>query len=285
MKIKLFGYLGQLSPIPLFRTAFTELGHEVIDNGEPDLIYDTTGGADGFMEYKAQYPRAKTISTLLNADINNPNWEAEKFGRIMKSVDVAVTVSESTKKDIKDRIGVDCKVIYFPMREVKPLNLEYRGIDFIYIGRLYNPEKRFNIIKPALLSLNYPYQNLVVVGPERVDGPYCTGFIADEDLNVILNSARFTLCPCWHEGSMSMLEAVVCGSFPICCTDNEWTYEFGLQDFAAEPSPTGIAKKIFDINQDIKGYKDKLNALIPNIKEKCDKINVAKRVIDLYNSL
>lgn len=285
MNIKLFGYQGQLSPTPLMASAFTSLGHEIVQDGECDLVYDITGGEAGFEEYKAKYPRAKTISTLLNADILNPNWEEDKFRRIMNSVDACVTVSKSTQKDIKDRIGVESSVVYFPLREVYFENLSYRGIDFMYVGRLYNKEKRFDLIKPALKALSYDSSKLVVVGPEQLPEYSCTGFLEDETLNTLYNSARFLLSPCWHEGSMSMLEAIITKTFPVCCTDNEWTHEFGLDDFAAEPDPVKYAEKIQEINTNQLKYKNKIEELIPLIQEKFNKVNVAKRVIEVYSKL
>jgi len=48
MKIKTFGYRSQVSPLKKMEETFISLGHEIVQDGECDLIFDLifdlTGG-------------------------------------------------------------------------------------------------------------------------------------------------------------------------------------------------------------------------------------------------
>lgn len=283
MKIKLFGFNGSVvSPLELLKRAFVDLGCEIVDEA-PDCIFDVTGFFENTIEYSKRYPRAVKIFNLLNADINNPNWgDGRDVRRQLLQADVPTTVSESTRKDIKNRIGVDCEVIYFPMKPVTQMNF-FRTLDFLYVGRLFNKEKRFKIIPEIFKKTKISSEKLIIVGPEDPGFGHYTGLVGDDQLNLIYNCSKYLFCPCEHEGSMSMLEAVIADCFPLVCHDNEWVKEFGLTPFACDYDANSFINKIRDIEQNTEKYVKILDELKPKIVEKFDVKSVAKRIINLYN--
>lgn len=285
MKIKVFGYQGISNATNYVKQSFVDLGHEVTETGPVDLIFDLNGFFEDALNYKANVsPNAKTIFNLLNADVNNPNWPVELAREQLAKCDVPTTVSESTRKDILDRTGVNCEIIYYPMQPVSKLAIP-RSLDFIYVGRLYNKEKRFNLVADTMKLLKYPLSSVVVAGPEATNETYNTGPINNNDLNIIYNSAKYLFCPCWREGSMSMLEAATVGTFPIVCNDNFWVSEFNLDMFAADPTPESLAMKIMDIEQNRSKYSQELDRVAPLIIDKFSSLNVAKKIIELYNKI
>ncbi len=82
-----------------------------------------------------------------------------------------------------------------------------------------------------------------------------------------------------------MLEAAVCGTFPVVCKDNRWVSEFGLDDFAAEPNAYDLAKKVIDINYNPMHYWGILDKLRPVLLDKFHPKRVAERIIEVYNKL
>ena len=281
VRIKIFGSNSSLSPIENLKNAFVSLGC-IIVNESPDLIFDLTGFFEDAIECGKKYPKAIKIFNLLNADINNTNWgDGRNVRRQLLQADIPTTVSKSTKKDIKGRTGIDCEVIYFPMKSVTQMNLP-RTLDFLYVGRLFNKEKRFKIIPQIFKKINIPQERFVTVGPEDPGFGYYAGLVTDEHLNLIYNYSKYLFCPCEHEGSMSMLEAIITDCFPLVCHDNEWVKEFELMLFACDYDVDSFINKIGDIENNTGKYVMAIDELKPKIIEKFDVKNVARRIIDLY---
>lgn len=282
LKIKIMGYQGALSPIKQLSKTFIDLGHQIVDE-DPDFIYNATGFFEDSIEYGKKYPKAVKMFNLLNADINNPNWgDGRNVRNQLLQADIPTTVSESTKKDIFNRIGIICDVIYFPMKDVEQKPIP-KGIDFLYVGRLFNKEKRFWLAVETLKKLSRSIEKMVIVGPENPGVGYYAGLIGDVELSLIYNSSQYLFCPCIHEGSMSMIEAVMGDCFPLVCNDNNWVYEFGLDCFVCEPNADSFIAKIKDIENNIDKYVKIIDKLKPKIIEKFEITNVVKRIINLYH--
>ncbi len=269
ISIKLFGYRGPLSMYPALDNELIKLGHKIIENDdEADLAFDCTGYFEDILEYSKKYPKTKKIFNTLSADTRNPNWLAAKMREQLLQADLVTSVSQCTADDIKKRTGIECKeILYWPMKDITFLNYQ-KTLDFMYVGRLYNWEKRFSLIPEVLNLLNYDWDYLVVVGSEKPPIGRFTGLVSEPDLNEIYNSTRFVFCPVWREGAMSMLEGCVAGAYPIVCNDNSWVSEFGLDEFASDPTPESMAKKIMDIQKNESKYTEILNTLRPKIIEK-----------------
>lgn len=123
IRIKTFGYRTLVSPLSRLDGVFQKLGAEIVDH-DPELIFDLTGFFEDSIECGKKYPQAVKIFNLLNADINNPNWgDGRDVRRQLLHADIVTTPSESTRKDILNRTGVDSRVIYFPIKKISKINL------------------------------------------------------------------------------------------------------------------------------------------------------------------
>lgn len=286
IRIKTFGYKDRISPLKALEKSFEGLGCQIVDE-DPDLIFDLTGWFTDTIEYSKKYPKAIKIFNLLNVDINNPNWgDGRDVRSQLLEADIVTTVSESTKRDIKERTGVDCEVIYFPIKKIVKKRI-LRNIEFLYVGRLFSAEKRFENVVQTMNLLGYPGERLIIAGPEDPNvhpliGRY-VGLKNDKELNALYNQSRFLLCPCEHEGSLCVFEAIFGDCIPILSVDNNWSKEFSLEPLSCDPDPISVINKTREIESNYDYYLDLINKLKPGIIEKFSAQNVAKRIIKLYN--
>lgn len=286
MKIKTFGFRGQVSPLPDLEQLFVEMGHQIVDfDTEADLCLNmmTDQEYDKTIEYKKKYPNCKLILNLLNYPTDNPEY-TKRLPEILSFANLITTVSEFTTKDVLDKTGYGSKVLYYPIKNIFQLNIQ-RDIPFLYVGRLYSTQKRFNLIPKILQHLGANDKYLYISGPEYSPFGQNLGFLKESDLNIVYNRSKYVLCPCSYEGSMMMIEGVIAGCFPIVCNDNNWVNEFRLNDFASAPDPIKIAQKIIDIERNESFYREKLLSLKDWYLEKMDIKNIAKRVISYYDTL
>ena len=100
--------------------------------------------------------------------------------------------------------------------------------------------------------------------------------------DMISNEAKFLFLPSKAEGiGLSMIEALICGTIPIVCSDNETAKEFLPQEFMCEPKPESIVKYIDKMNKNYEEYRESALKLGKKYKEQFDKINVAKNILSL----
>lgn len=286
MKIKTFGFRGLVTPLFALENELIKMGHEIVnENTESDLCLNlmTDQEYDKTIEYKKKFPRCKLILNLLNYPTDNPIY-TEKLPDILSHADLITTVSEFTSRDVLKNTGFNSRALYYPMKSISVLNLE-KDIPFLYVGRLYSSQKRFDLIPKVLKTLNIPSNYLLVSGPEYSPYGHNLGFLEEKDLNDMYNRSKFIFCPCYYEGSMMMIEGVCAGAFPIVCNDNNWVDEFGLQEFSADPNPESLAKKISEILENQDYYKKIIGGLAISYKEKMSVSNVAKRLIMFYNEI
>ena len=81
-----------------------------------------------------------------------------------------------------------------------------------------------------------------------------------------------------------MIEAMICGTLPIACSDNKTAKEFLPQDFICEPDPQSMFDKINKLN---KQYEIKRKLALEygkKYKIQFDKKNIAKNIINIFNS-
>lgn len=291
MKIKTFGYRKGVSPLDSLDRAFESLGHQIItdEKGECDVIFDLTGFPDEAIEYSKTHPQAIKIFNLLNADINNPNWgDGRNLKEQLLQADIVTTPSESTRKDILNRVGINSTVIYFPIKKIWKTNI-LKNIDFLYVGRIFNNEKRFDLVVKTVFELGHPTGRLLVVGPENPNlnsiVGYYSGCVDDDKLNIVYNQSNILLCPCKHEGSLAMLEAVLADCIPIVSTDNEWVYEFNMLELSCNPDVESMIAKINDVAQNYQKYLRKLDELKPLIRARFEIEHVAQRILNLYQMI
>ena len=81
-----------------------------------------------------------------------------------------------------------------------------------------------------------------------------------------------------------MIEAMICGSIPITCSDNLTAKEFAPSDFICEPNAESMIKKIEELE---KNYTEKRKLALEfgeKYKIQFNKKTIAKNIIDIFNS-
>ena len=78
-----------------------------------------------------------------------------------------------------------------------------------------------------------------------------------------------------------MIEAMICGSIPIACSDNETAKEFLPVDFICEPDSKSITNRITEINKQYESKRELALKLGRQYKDKFNKINIAKNILKI----
>lgn len=263
------------------------MGIEIIDDGDAQILLDICGFFENLFEYKEKYaPTAKTMCCLLDANPTNPDWPEAMVREQLLSADAALTISDTSRKQILKRTGVDCKVIYYPAKNIYPLNIP-KTIPYGWVGRA-SGQKRVNLVWPVLQELGCSPHNFAIVGPEFLNSGVCQqyGLLTEENLNVFYNSCNYIFnFSSWEGIGLSCIEAILAGTMLVCTKDNDCVREFGLEAFAADPNPNSIADKINDIDKNRDFYNLEIQKLQPKFKEMFSVEGYCKRIIDIYNSL
>ena len=80
---------------------------------------------------------------------------------------------------------------------------------------------------------------------------------------------------------LPMIEAMICGSLPITCSDNETAKEFLPPDFICDPDPQAIVNKIDELNKEYKTKRELALDLGRKYKDKFNKISIAKNILSV----
>jgi glycosyltransferase involved in cell wall biosynthesis len=287
MRIKLFGDKSPLSCYKQVYNEFVRLGHEMVEEGDCDLIYHTCGFFDDAILYKEiDAPYAKLLCCLLDANPTNPHWPEQRVREQLLKADAALTISNTSRNQILKRTGVDCRVIYYPSKNIYPLYLD-KTIKFGWVGRM-SGQKRVDLVWPVLQQLGIAPYNFAVAGPEYFNSGICQqfGLLTEENLNRFYNSCEYIFnFSSWEGIGLSCIESILAGTFLVCTKDNECIKEFDLEAFAAEPSADSIANKIDEIECHREFYLGEIKRLQPIFKEMFSVEGYCKRVIEVYNSL
>ena len=133
------------------------------------------------------------------------------------------------------------------------------------------------MVRESLSKINNSINEIKICGSENPGFGNYLGVISDIELNKIYNSSKFVLLPSKAEGiGLSTIEAMICGSIPVACSDNETAKEFLPTDFICEPDSQAIVNKITEINKQYESkrelafkfgrqYKDKFNKSFQHI--------------------
>ena len=109
--------------------------------------------------------------------------------------------------------------------------------------------------------------------------------VSDQELNRLYNSSKYLLLPSKAEGiGLTMIEAMICGSLPIACSDNKTAEEFLPKDFICEPNAQSISDKIEELNKEYDAKRKLALEYGKKYKIQFDKINVAKKILSVFNS-
>ena len=286
MKIAIFGIIPFTD---LIKEGFIKLGHE-ISNNNPDLIFanDPMGYQDAAF-LKMQYPKTQLILNVLDIPWHFPNIENQikvMIKRFFSKADNVTAISFKVKKDLAKFFDPNTRekieVIYNPIQDVNYDKKIKKNNSFLYIGRANDPIKRFNLVRESLSKIKEGNKNIIVCGIENPNFGNYLGHVSNEKLNILYNEANFLFLPSKAEGiGLSMIEALVCGTIPITCSDNETAKEFLPPEFICEPDPVSIVNYIERINKDYEKNRETALKLGKKYKEQFNKINIAKNILGI----
>ena len=286
MKIAVFGIIPFSD---LIKEGLTELGHE-ISNHEPELIFanDPIGYQDATF-LKMQYPKAQLILNVLDIPWHFPNIENQfKFmiKRFFSKAENITAISFKVKKDLSKFFNENehkkISVIYNPSKDVYYDQTIEKNNTYLYVGRANDPIKRFSLVKESLIALENGSKNLIICGTENPNFGNYLGHVSDKKLNNLYNAAKYVFLTSKAEGiGLSMIEAMICGTIPIVCSDNETAKEFLPSQFICDPNINSIVNYIKKTNEDYKKKREEIINLGNNYKEKFKKTNIAKNILNL----
>ena len=288
IKISIFGADGFTCQMPRIREAFKSLGH-IISEESPDLIYsnDPTGYPKA-MNLKKRFPSSYLILNFLDVPWHMPNVDkqtkllVENF--LIKSDTVSV-ISFKVKDDLSKFLNKKIEVIYNPIKDVFHDDTIKKDNIFLYVGRANDPIKRINLLKQTLLKTPNGIKEIKICGSENPGFGNYLNIVSDQKLNKLYNSSKYLCLPSKAEGlGLTMIEAMICGTLPIACSDNKTAKEFLPQDFICEPDPQSMFDKINKLN---KQYEIKRKLALEygkKYKIQFDKKNIAKNILNIFNS-
>lgn len=288
IKISIFGADGFTCQMPRIRDAMKSLGH-IISEESPDLIYsnDPTGYPKA-MHLKKKFPDSYLILNFLDVPWHLPNVNDQTkllVKHFLIGSDAITTISNKVKKDLSRFIDKKIDVIYNPIKDVSYEKEVKKDNTFLYVGRANDPVKRIGLLKEVLLKINNGINEIKICGPENPGFGNYLNIVSDKELNNLYNSSKYLCLPSKAEGlGLTMVEALVCGSIPITCSDNETAKEFLPEDFICEPNSKSMVHIIDELN---KNYNEKRMLALSygeKYKVKFDKINIAKNILNIFNS-
>ncbi len=288
IKVSILGADGSTCQIPRIKEGFQKLGH-VLSEDSPDLIYsnDPTGYNKAIL-LKKKYPKSYLILNFLDVPWHRPKIQ-EQTNLLVKNfldkADAVTVISFKVKKDLSKFFNQKINVIYNPIKDVFLDKKIKKNNTFLYVGRANDPIKRINLVKESLIKIKDGLKNIKICGTENPGFGNYLGVVSDLELNKLYNSSKFLYLTSKSEGlGLTMIEAMICGSLPIACSDNETAKEFLPTNFICEPNAESIVNKIEELNKkydaSIKlalGYGEKY-------KIKFNKMSIVKNILSIFNS-
>jgi glycosyltransferase involved in cell wall biosynthesis len=287
IKVSILGADGYVCQIPRIKEGMEALGH-VLSEESPDLIYSNDPrGYNKALLLKKKYPKAYLILNFLDMPwhISNIQKQTELLVKnYFLKADVITTISFKVKKDISKLYNKKIHVIYNPIKDVYfDENIKKNNI-FFYVGRAFDPVKRFNIVRESLLKIKDGEKNIKICGSQNPNFGDYLGIIKDQELNKLYNASKYVLLPSSAEGiGLPMIEGMICGAIPITCSDNLTAREFSPPDFICEPYPQSIVNKIEELNKEYEAKRKIALEFGKKYKIQFDKKNIAKNIINIFN--
>ena len=289
LKIALFGYDSYVSQLPRYREAFTELGHELsFDN--PNIIYanDPTGYI-GAMKLKNTFRDALLILHFLDIPWHFSNVKKQTISlaeNYLLKADIIAANSEKVKKDLSQFIpNKKIHVTYDIAKDVYLDEKIKKNNMFLYVGRANDPIKRIKLVHESMNKIPEAIKNIKICGTEDPGFGNYLGIISDSELNKLYNSSKFILLPSKAEGiGLPMIEGMICGAIPITCSDNLTAKEFSPSEFICEPSALSIVNKIEEIDKEYENKRKIAIKMGEKYKIQFNKKNIAKNIINIFDS-
>ena len=287
MKIKILGWRDEeISIVNRLEKGFEELGHEIVvfDN-KPDLLIAINPDVyDEAIKHEMLTGGLKIFNILDVPEHLIDTYPVEEIKDQLKHADVITCISESTKKQVKKYFKKKAHVVYTPSLEVENVP-KTRDVDFLYVGRAGDPNKRFSLVLQSLRDAGMPHNSLHVCGPEPTSHGVYHGVVTASKLNELYHQTKAVLLPSKVEGiGLSMIEGAMAGAVPITCTDNPTAKEFGFEEFSVEPSIDSYSRAMMMTMMDYIGKKQRVLEIVQkqNLFNKFNKKTVAKKYIDFY---
>jgi len=288
IKISIFGADGYTCQMPRIKEAMQNLGH-ILSEDSPELIYsnDPTG-YEKAMLLKKKFPNSFLIFNFLDVPWHMPNVEKQTkllVEHFLAKSDAVTVISHKVKHDLAKFLDKKIEVIYNPIKDVFYDENIKKNNTFLYVGRANDPIKRISLLKTALSKTTNGIMDIKICGSEDPGFGTYLNVVSDQELNRLYNSSKYLLLPSKAEGiGLTMIEAMICGSLPIACSDNKTAEEFLPKDFICEPNAQSISVKIEELNKEYHVKRKLALEYGKKYKIQFDKINVAKNILSVFNS-
>ena len=288
IKISIFGADGYTCQMPRIKEAMQRLGH-ILSEDSPEMIYsnDPTG-YEKAMCLKKKFPSSFLIFNFLDVPWHMPNVDKQTkllVEHFLAKSDAVTAISYKVKKDLAKFLDKKIEVIYNPIKDVFYDESIKKNNTFLYVGRANDPVKRTNLLKQAFSKTVNGIIDIKICGSEDPGFGTYLNVVSDQELNKLYNSSKYLLLPSKAEGlGLTMIEAMICGSLPIACSDNETAKEFLPKDFICEPNAQSILDKIEELNKEYDTKRKLALEYGKKYKIQFDKMSIAKKILDIFNS-
>ena len=282
MKISVLG----LKPFSkLIEEGFKKLGHK-ISSENLDLIFsnDPRGYKESLL-LKEKNPKAILIFNILDIPWHMPNIEQQTdllVKHFLTKADFVTAISFKVQSDIARFTSIKTKVIYNPIKDVYHDTNIAKDDSFLFVGRANDPVKRIKLVHDSLSKINGGLKNLKICGEQDPGFGNYLGYVSDKKLNELYNASKYVLLTSIAEGiGLPMIEAIVCGSLPITCSDNETAKEFLPSDFMCEPNTNSIVEHIEKLDKSYKIKQELAFKLGKKYKEQFNKVRIAENILSI----
>ena len=288
IKFSIFGADGLTCQMPRIRDVMQSLGH-ILSEESPDLIYsnDPTGYPKA-MHLKKKFPNSYLILNFLDVPWHMPKVEQQTkllVEHFLSKSDATTVISFKVKEDLNKFLNKKIDVIYNPIKDVFYDESIKKDNTFLYVGRANDPVKRIGLLKETLLKTKNGVNEIIICGSENPGFGNYLNVVPDEKLNKLYNSSKYLFLPSKAEGlGLTMIEAMICGSLPIACSDNKTAKEFLPEDFICKPDPQSMFNKIEELNKEYEAKRNLALKYGKKYKIQFDKINIVKNILNIFNS-
>ena len=286
IKVTVLGWDGFTCQIPRIKEGIKSLGH-ILSSDCPDLIYcNDPSGFEKAIILKKKYPKAFLILNILDIPwhFKNVDQLIKKLIIFLNQATAVTTISFKVKKDLSKFLNKEIHVIYNPIKDVYLDENIIKDNMFLYVGRAKDPIKRIQLVHDSLVKIKNGIETIKICGSENPGFGNYLGVVSDEKLNKLYNSTKYLYLPSKAEGiGLTMIEAMICGSVPIACSDNLTAKEFAPQDFICQPNAQSIVDKITELNKEYKVKRELALNFGKKYKTQFDKKNIAKNIINIFN--
>jgi len=288
IKISIFGADGYTCQMPRIKEAMQSLGH-ILSEDSPEMIYsnDPTG-YEKAMLLKKKFPNSFLIFNFLDVPWHMPNVDKQTkllVEHFLAKSNAVTVISHKVKHDLAKFLDKKIEVIYNPIKDVFYDENIKKNNTFLYVGRANDPIKRISLLKTALSKTTNGIMDIKICGSENPGFGTYLNVVSDQELNRLYNSSKYLLLPSKAEGiGLTMIEAMICGSLPIACSDNKTAEEFLPKDFICEPNAQSISVKIEELNKEYHVKRKLALEYGKKYKIQFDKINIAKKILGVFNS-